>query len=78
MFAGEYIQRDAQDVQEDEESDYDEPPAPPSKEAVSDTFQVLKRHFQCRDPSKLKDLLALETSTIWLKKQTTLSDFFST
>lgn len=74
------IQLDAiqQDVQEDEESDYDEPPAPPSEEAVSGAFQVLKRHFQCREPSKLKDLLALETSTIWLKKQTTLSDFFST
>ena len=27
---------------------------------------------------RLKDLLALETSTIWLKKQTKLSDFFST
>ena len=75
------FQQDAiqQNIQEDEESDDDdEPPPLPSKEAVSDAFQILKRHFQCRDPCKLKDLLALETSTIWSKKQTKLSDFFST
>ena len=75
QFQQDSIQRD---IQQESDDDDDEPPAPPSKEAVSDAFQVLKRHFQCRHPCKLKDLLALETSTIWSKKQTKLSDFFST
>ena len=72
------VQQDkTQQDREDEDSDDDELPTPPSKDAVSDAFQTLKMHFLCKDPSKIKDLLALETAIVWVKNQTTLNDFFS-